>query len=394
MSTADGEYLYIVQLCEDVLANRNVYKFGMTKQANPYDRISPGYSKGSRIWMVIITNNARDQETELKQLFKSKYKWHKTDKGDEYYEPPDVQDMMNDLWNYRNEHFKNIYMPEELNCENYFKHRMNDKLVHDEREQIHYFKASDVTRSDFAYYLYSNGWKLDSKRQLILINDNDYESFVEHINATIETTNNDQVINNEQPTSNVTNNAKESTKSVHKAKYANNINDNSNTEPVKHKNEVVSKPPVKETKEPKPVKEVLLPRPALSIEQFVDLISKYITTKCHKQLQNFSLKITTSYNNSEPYILNVSNIDIYENNNSYKSFASIEDIMQISKHIDANKIRLSASKYDKFRKVFQEGENEYVLHIDSLLKKRFKPKDSMRFVKYNVVRFDTPTSED
>ena len=131
MSNFLGEYLYILQLHEDVLSGNNVYKFGFTAQ-QPGKRMA-NYPKDSRLWMTIIMQNAQKHETILKRMFKEKYKQRKSDKGDEYYEVDNIQEMMTDLWNYHQQHFQNVYSPPEFNGDYYMAMRKNEIVEFDEK---------------------------------------------------------------------------------------------------------------------------------------------------------------------------------------------------------------------------------------------------------------------
>ena len=107
MAYIQAEYLYVIQLRGDAEAGRNIFKFGMSTQDPTANRFR-GYEKGSRIWLVIIMNNAHDAEQEILKILRRKYK-QRIDKGVEYFETDDVQEMLNDIWSYHQKKFKNIY---------------------------------------------------------------------------------------------------------------------------------------------------------------------------------------------------------------------------------------------------------------------------------------------
>lgn len=372
MATAEGEYLYIVQEREDVLANRNIFKFGRTSQ-NPNDRIVH-YPKGSRPWMIVIMNDSQKHETILKRMFKKKYIHHK-EKGDEYYEPPSVQDMMNDLWEYRTKHFENIFMPEELNCEEYFKNRMVDKLIHDEREDILYFKTSDITRTDFSFYLYSHGWVLDGKRQLIYMTTKNYQHFIQTMNILVD----ENDINDNVNETNITNNNETQI----------NVNDETNitNETQIDDNGEVGIDNNDETNITNDNGEVGIEKLPLSVEKIADIITKYIQSQ-KKELSKISVKISTTYDKNNKFVLNIQNIQIFESNLPLIDVDNISSIYPIKPTIDGTRILLSASKFNKFKQVYSEEITNYKVILDSLIKKRFKPKDTSRFLKYIIVRFE------
>jgi hypothetical protein len=79
----DTQYIYLLQECEFVNSNKNVYKIGKTTQRNT-KRFSQ-YPKGSILLLQIICINCNNCEKQIIQLFTQKYKLRK-DIGNEYFE--------------------------------------------------------------------------------------------------------------------------------------------------------------------------------------------------------------------------------------------------------------------------------------------------------------------
>ena len=69
MASVSAEYLYIIQPCSAVESNRNLFKFGMSTD-NPMGKRFRGYENGSRVWLIVIMNNAAKAEGELLQLLR------------------------------------------------------------------------------------------------------------------------------------------------------------------------------------------------------------------------------------------------------------------------------------------------------------------------------------
>ena len=359
MGEVSGDYLYIIQEREDVRANRNIYKFGRTSQT-PKKRFN-NYPKDSRVWLIIIMNNIVDSETNLKRLFKQKFK-QRSDRGDEYYEVDDVQDMMNLVWQYHQEHFDNIYMPKVFDADKHFKEIMIKLLNEDSQENMVYFRMADIDRADFVCYLLEYNWKHDIKRQIIMMNKNDYESFLKNI---------------------------EDNASVSKQIEENNDSD---VAVIGEEIEPLRPLPTKPTKPKIVVKSKssssMNDKFPVSVEQIGDVFCKYAVS--HKlKTEGLGARIYVRYNEEDKFTMNVKKVDLF-NNTDNKTVASIFDLSTISKNNDKNditKLLLSKTKFDKLKKVYNSECNDYILTINSLTKKKFKPKDSNRWVKYLIVEF-------
>jgi len=110
-----GEYIYLIQERESIRMHDNVYKIGMTKQ-EPNKRMN-GYPTNSKLFLTIIVDDARRDETNLKHIFNTKFA--RTSCGDEYYEGDPIE-MMNTIIEYQQNHFslENVNNSRENECNN------------------------------------------------------------------------------------------------------------------------------------------------------------------------------------------------------------------------------------------------------------------------------------
>lgn len=96
-----GEYIYLVQERESMRCNDNVFKIGRTSQ-EPNKRMK-GYPNNSRLLLTVIVNDSINAETELKRIFRNKFKL-RNDIGDEYFEG-DPMKMMRIIIKYFQENY-------------------------------------------------------------------------------------------------------------------------------------------------------------------------------------------------------------------------------------------------------------------------------------------------
>ena len=96
-----GEYIYLIQERESLRCNDNIYKIGKTKQS-PMKRVK-SYPKGSKLWILIIVNDATSSETDLLRIFNNKFK--KADLGNEYFYGNPIE-MVKIITQYQAEYYK------------------------------------------------------------------------------------------------------------------------------------------------------------------------------------------------------------------------------------------------------------------------------------------------
>ena len=391
MSEVKGEYLYIMQEREDARANRNLFKFGRTAK-DPFMNRFKDYPKCSRWWLIIIVDNATKAETELKRIFKHKFKQRKNDRGDEYYEVDDVQDMMNMVWKYHQEHFENIYIPKVFNGELVFKESMMPLVNHDINDNIVYFRMSDIERTDFTCYLLSNGWTADTKRQILYMNKESYDKFVRNVELklntaaveTVETTTEDDnddtnsdcaVIDEmpEIPIDNEDNNGKKDTLTV-----------STMSAPRKRGRPPKAKDVELATQTHKTHVDESFP---ISVEKLGDAFVKHALRRklC---LESTGIRLFVRYNKLMPYIMDIEKVEVYNVNDQNKPLAIFNDTTQLPCYEGQNvsKLLLTQVKMEKLKSVYVESNDQYIIIVEPLVKRRFKPRGKS-FISFFPITF-------
>ena len=404
MSNFLGEYLYILQLHEDVLSGNNVYKFGRTSQ-EPSKRMASGYPKDSRLWMIVIIQNSKYHETILKRMFKQKYKQHKSDKGDEYYEVDNIQDMMDDLWNYHKQHFQNVYSPPEFNGNYYMAMRKNEIVEFDDKYA--FIKMSHLLCcSQFVLYLLTNGWIHDKDKKIMKMKKEDYDKYIFNLNLNEcnecnemrevkSESNNDSIkesneSNNdsikESNESNNNDSIKESREcnnndSIKESRECNNndsIKESRETREVKSENHKCNNDSTKrsnETRESKriqPTKTVsvatkttkrLLP---ITIEHYVKLLNPYLMVSKISP-KNASLEINLQLSNNNTRELAIISAKLLSKGKLYKEYSDMSDLeVLIPRNENPNILRLTPRKELIFSQVYSKNITQYVLNIPTL----------------------------
>lgn len=96
-----GEYIYLIQERESIRCNDNIFKIGMSEQRVPMKRLHH-YPKGSKLWIMVIVDNASEAEKDLLKIFRSKYQ-NATNVGSEYFYG-NPKDMINTIIEYQRNH--------------------------------------------------------------------------------------------------------------------------------------------------------------------------------------------------------------------------------------------------------------------------------------------------
>ena len=78
-----GEYIYLIQERESIRCNDNIFKIGKSVQNIPMKRLHH-YPKGSKLWIMVIFDNASEAEKDLLNIFRGKYQ-NATNVGSEYF---------------------------------------------------------------------------------------------------------------------------------------------------------------------------------------------------------------------------------------------------------------------------------------------------------------------
>ena len=370
MSEVKGEYLYIMQEREDARANRNLFKFGRTAK-DPFMNRFKDYPKCSRWWLIIIVDNAVKAETELKRIFKHKFKQRKNDRGDEYYEVDDVQDMMNMVWKYHQEHFENVYMPKVFNGELVFKESMMPLVNHDLNDNIVYFRMADIERPDFTCYLISKGWIGDTKRQIVYMKKNDYEEFVKSVELKLNTSSNDNDNDNEQfETDEVESDDETTDEQVEPEPIASPQPKRGRPPKVAPKPEIT----VQRKSVSKPTNRIIEEFP-VSVERLGDMFVKY-SLKQRLHLESTGLRVYVKFNQDTPYLMDIERMELYNVNdkNNPLIIVDTEEKLPGFENQSMTKLMLTQTKMEKLRSVFVGSNDRYVLIFDSLVKKRFRPR--------------------
>ena len=334
MSNFLGEYLYIVQPHEEVFGSNNIYKFGFTAQT-PNDRMK-GYPKNSRLWMVVIMQNARNHESVLKGIFNKKYKQRKDDKGDEYYEVDNIQDMMNDLWNYHQQHFKNIFNPSKFNGEYYMMMR-KDEIVKFNGEYAIIKRDDWNCCGDFVIYLLSHGWQHDNEKELMILQKDKYNEFITNLTQSIDA----EFINNNQSNSNIEQQPNEQVM---------NTTSNTHIQPTKTTKQLINE------RKLNPV----------SIEHYVKLLSSYLIANKYNAKQS-SLELNVSLKDQRNHELTINNCKLYYKDEIVKRYEDINELeVLIPRNENPNVLRLTNRKEMIFSQVYSKNITEYLIIIPSL----------------------------
>lgn len=381
MSNFLGEYLYIVQPREEVLGHNNIYKFGRTSQQR--NKRMEAYPKNSRCWMTIIMQNTKHHEAQLNKLFRSKYKQHKDDRGDEYYEVDDIQEMMKELWDYHQQHFRNIFNPSKFNGDYYMMLRKDDivKIVDDKAV----IKRNDWNCcGEFGVYLMSHGWLYDTSNSLMIMDKDKYIEFIENVNKAvgdIGDENEDEDPNNPiNPTEtdlidDMTDNLTETD---------NPTADTSRTQQMlPTSTDTVNKPstipalapqsPATTTISPHIIKQLIIDETnkdnrtikqvAPSFEQYIRLLSPYLK-KNKLTAKDASAELIVSPVGCNPHELKIMNVKLYNNKELFVEYNDFSELnVAVLKSDDPNRLRMTKRKESVFIQIYDKSINEYLLSI-------------------------------
>ena len=399
MAVFGAEYLYIIQPCSAVESNRNLFKFGKTTN-DPLKKRLTGYEKGCRIWLIIIMNNVHEAERNLLQLFRTKY-ISRTEKGDEYFEVENIEDMINDVMTYRAENFVNYYLPangDEMDSVRCFLDSRN-KIVRSDGN-VKYILSCDIGCCDFAYWLESKGWKYDSKSHRCWLSNEEYDAFVDSLHVKVEDEINDEENNKQpidepqQPANNNTTQPQQQMKTSQQPQQQ---------PQMKLSLQQLSPPPSQPQQQMKTVTTSsqmpqlsalppLTPSRAhttrltpLSIEKLHTVIEPCIkqhNTSAH----NISCSILISLTNKQN-LLSIKHIKLYNRNELIVDTDNLSTIYTGQTIFDLSTIQLTPSKLEKLNLVKTNGINDYILFIPSFEMKRWRPKGRKQYVKFLMCEF-------
>ena len=392
MTLIDGEYLYIIQLREDVQANRKIYKFGRTSKEPTNNRFKD-YPKNSRPWLILITNDSVKAETEILRILRKTFK-QRTDRGKEYFEVDNVLDMIKVVYDYHRLNFVNIYVPDVFNGDDYFLNVRDKMLNDDDEEKIKYFKTSDIN-SDFALYLVSNGWQSVPSRGIVKITKDKYDEFIDALESRAVDESNDSieaVIDEDDKDSEVEDESKQVKSNTNTENNDVKVNSENNDVKIKPKvikvnNEAKATKVNNESNASKINNEANVSKPSTtyhpSIEQFSQSFTSYAKEK-KIELVGKTTQIHFKYNESNPSIISVEQIKVIDTKTS-KPVCLINEPSLIGD--ECTSISLSETKLRKLQKVLKPNTDKYMMVISSFIKKRFKPSNSKRWIKYITVEF-------
>ena len=371
MAYIQAEYLYVIQLKGDAEAGRNIYKFGMSTKDPTANRFR-GYEKGARIWLVIIMNNAHDAEQEILKILRSKYK-QRIDKGVEYFETDNIQEMLNDIWQYHQKTFKNIYTTSgEIDWKQWLADA-KDKIVYEYENKL-YIKTCDVNNGEFAAWLVENGWKCDTEQHVYCMDKPTNQQIQSPMNQS-PTNQQNQSVNqstNQQIQSSTNQQIQTSVnQSVNQA-----ANQSTNQSPANHPIHAPSKLPP------------LFNRPnnhkiQCSVEGLGRIITSFLKTKniSNKNVMGkFDVSTTPKQN-----VLSILHVSLFEHEKELFSFSSLGEINN-NEAIDLQHIHLSDSKMKKLNLVFDSSSTHYIMYIKSFEEKKFKPRRG-KLINYLEVEF-------
>ena len=410
MAYIQAEYLYVIQLRGDAEAGRNIFKFGMSTQDPTANRFR-GYEKGSRIWLVIIMNNAHDAEQEILKILRRKYK-QRIDKGVEYFETDDVQEMLNDIWSYHQKTFKNIYTTSgEIDWKRWFDDA-KDKIVH-EHEKTSYIKTCDVNNGEFAAWLIENGWKCDIKQHVYCIDkpinqQNQSSSTQSSMNQQNQSSSTQSSMNQQSTQSSTTQSSTTQSSTTQQSTQSSTTQSSMNQQSTQQSTQssmnqqstqssTQSSMNQQSTQSSTQSSSISTPSklPPLfnrsnnhkiqcSIEGLGKLITSFLKTKnvSNKNVMGrFDVSTTPKQN-----ILSILHVSLFEHEKELCSLSSLNEIID-NEAIDLQHIHLSDSKLKKLKLVLDPSITQYTMHIKSFEEKRFKPKRG-KLINYLEVEFE------
>ena len=393
MATIEAEYLYIIQPCSAVESNRNLFKFGMSAK-DPIKYRLTHYEKGCRIWFIIIMNDAYTAEQDLLRIFRVKF-ISRTEKGKEYFEVENIEDMINEIITYRAQHFNNIYIPNEdgLDGARCFIDS-KDRIIRD-GGNIKFIRSCDIN-VDFAHWLEAETWKYDTRSRKYWLTNVEYDAFIKKIDALHPTERPDEQMHEPERSEAFNAKPERPDEPIHEPERAeaftaspsspeqrpNARNTDNNTT---HRNDSSALPPLHQQRIqaiPPPTNSKLV---TLSVEKLVPVLEPYF--KRHNiSPRSASAKLDISLT-TKPDIILINHIKIYQRNKLILDAPDLTVIYDQSSIYDLKSLHLSNTKLEALNKVKTNTMNEYILYIPTFEMKKFRRRGSRNYIPYLVCEF-------